>query len=56
MENKKKIEKRMKVGKEIIDVFRKNEIKPFEMLEILDDLTISIEMSLIDILKKHKDK
>lgn len=56
MENKKKIEKQLKVAKEIIDLFRKNEIKPFEMLEILDNLKLSIDMSLIDILLKHKDK
>lgn len=56
MENKKKIEKQLKVVKEIIDLFRKNEIEPFEILEILDNLKLSIEMSLIDILKKHKDK
>lgn len=53
---KKKIEKQMKVGKEILDVFKKNEIKPFEMLEILDNLKLSIDMRLIDILIKHKDK
>ena len=56
MENKKKIEKQLKVCKEILDVFRKNEIKTFEMLEILDNLKLSIDMSLIDILLKHKDK
>ena len=56
MENKKKIEKYMKVSKEIIDLFRKNEIKPFEMLEILDNLKFAIDMILNDILIKHKDK
>lgn len=56
MENKKKIEKQLKVGKEILDLFRKNEIQPFEMLEILDNLKLSIDISLIDILIKHKDK
>lgn len=56
MENKKKNEKQMKVGKEIIDLFRKNEIKPFEMLEILDNLKFSIGMSLYDIFIKHKNK
>lgn len=56
MENKKKIEKQLKVVKEIIDLIRKNEIKPFEMLEILDNLKLSIEMSLVDFLIKHKDK
>ena len=56
MENKKKIEKQLKVAKEIFDLFKKNEIKPFEMLEILDNLKLSIDMSLIDILLKHKDK
>ena len=56
MKNIKKIEKQMKVGKEILEVFKKNEIKPFEMLEILDNLKLSIDMSLIDILLKHKDK
>lgn len=56
MENKKKIEKQLKVGKEIIDLFRKNEIKTFEMLEILDNLKLSIEMSMLEIIKKHKNK
>ena len=56
MENKKKIEKQMKVSKEILEVFKKNEIKPFEMLEILDNLKLSIDMSLVNILLKHKDK
>lgn len=56
MENKKKIEKQMKVGKEILEIFKKNEIKPSEMLEILDNLKLSIDMSIIEILLKHKDK
>lgn len=56
MENKKKIEKQMKVGKEILEVFKKNEIKPFEMLEILDNLKLSIDMSILKIFLKHKNK
>ena len=55
MENIKN-EKQFKVGKEIIDLFRKNEIKPFEMLEILDNLKFTIEMSMLGIFLKHKDK
>ena len=54
MENKN--EKQMKVGKEIVDLFRKNEIKPFDMLEILDNLKFIIEMSMLEIFLKHKDK
>lgn len=56
MENKKKIEKNMKVSKEILEVFKKNEIKPFEMLEILNNLKLSIDMCIIDNLIKNIDK
>ena len=31
MENKKKIEKQMKVAEEILEIFKKNEITPSEM-------------------------
>lgn len=55
MENKKKIEKQMKVGKEILEVFKKNEIKPSEMVEILDNLALAVALSMIDIASK-KDK
>lgn len=56
MENKKKIEKYMKVGKEILEVFKKNEIKNSEMMEILDNLKISIIAALIDSGLRHNDK
>lgn len=56
MENKKKIEKYMKVGKEILEVFRKNEIKPSEMCEILDNIKISIIAAVIDTGLQLKNK
>lgn len=56
MENKKKIEKYMKVGKEILEVFKKNEIKPFETLQILDNLKTALKVSIYEAILTHKDK
>lgn len=56
MENKKKIEKQMKVGKEILEVFKKNEIKPSEMVEILDNLKLAVSVSIVEVIFKHKNK
>lgn len=53
---KKKNENYLKVIKEILDVFKKNEIKPNEMGEILDNLKIAVTASIIDVILKHKDK
>ena len=56
MENKKKIEKDRKVVEEILEIFKKNEIKPTEMWEILDNLKMAINLSIIEFILKHKDK
>ena len=56
MENKKKIEKQMKVTEEILEIFKKNEIKPSEMGGILDNLKIAVTASIIEAILKHKDK
>lgn len=56
MENKKKIEKQLKVGKEILEVFKKNEINPTEIGEILDNLKMAVTASIFQVLLKHKDK
>ena len=56
MENKKKNEKYLKVCKEILEVFKKNEIKPTEICEILDNLKITVTASIIEAILKHKDK
>lgn len=55
MENK-KLELHKKVSMEIVDVFKKNNIKPFEMGEILDYVKLAIDMSMIEILLKLKNK
>ena len=56
MENKKKIEKQMKVGKEILQVFKNNNINPSEMMEILDNLKMAVSASILQVILKHKDK
>ena len=56
MENKKKIEKQMKVGKEILEIFKKNEIEPSEIGEILDNLKMAVTVSILEVIFKHKDK
>lgn len=55
MENKKKIEKHLKVGKEILQVFKNNNIKPSEMGEILDNLKMAVTASILNVILKHKD-
>ena len=56
MENKKKIEKFTKVVKEILEVFKKNEIKLNEMMEILDNLNMAVRVSIVEVILKHKNK
>lgn len=56
MENKEIIEKYMQVGKEILQVFKNNNITPNEMLEILDNLKMATSASIIEVILKHKDK
>lgn len=56
MENKEKIEKYSQVGKEILEVFKNNNIKPNEMLEILDNLKLAVTASIVEVILKHKNK
>lgn len=53
MENK---EKYSQVGKEILDVFKSNDIKPSEMVEILDNLKMAVTVSIVEVILKHKNK
>lgn len=56
MENKEKMEKFRKVGQEILQVFKNNNIHPSEMMEILDNLKMAVSASIIEVILKHKDK
>ena len=55
MENKEKIEKFIKVSKEILEVFKNNNINPNEMNEILDNLKFSITASILEVMLKNKE-
>lgn len=55
MENK-KLELHKKVSMEIVDVFKKNNIKPSEMVEILDNLKLAVTASIVEVIFKHKNK
>ena len=56
MENKKKIERNLKVVKELLGVFKKYGISSFDICEILDDLKFAVLSAMIKVNFKHKDK
>ena len=56
MENKEKLEKYNQVGKEILDVFINNDIKPGEIVEILENLKMAVTASIVEVILKHKNK